>query len=72
MKKYEETRTAWKEPVEPYVKHTFKDIKARETTYNPITQKFHDPKVETHVEKVEKEKFIEVLAKNKVSSEYFH
>ena len=53
MKKYEETRTAWKEPVEPYVKHTYKDIKARETTYNPITQKFNDPKIENHVEKAE-------------------
>jgi len=37
MDKYQETRTAWKEPVDPYVKRTNKEIKARETQYNPIT-----------------------------------
>jgi len=36
MSKYQETRTAWKEPVEPYVKRTYKDIKMRETSYDPI------------------------------------
>ena len=38
--KYQETRTAWKEPVEPYVKRTHKDIKTRETSYNPVIQKY--------------------------------
>lgn len=35
--KYEETRTTWKQPSEPYYKHTHKDIKAKETSYNPLT-----------------------------------
>jgi hypothetical protein len=65
MHKYQETRTAWKDPVEPYVKRTFKDMKQKETSYNPITQKFKDPVVEQHIERVEKDSFIEVLAKNK-------
>ena len=67
MTKYEEGRTLWRDPVEPYVKRTNKDIKARETSYNPITQKFRDPQVEKHVERAEQDNFIDVLAKNKVS-----
>ena len=65
MTTYEQNRTAWKEPVEPYVKRTFKDMKAKETSYNPITQAFKDPSVENHIKKVEQENFIDVLAKNK-------
>jgi len=65
MANYEQTRTAWKEPVEPYVKRTFKDMKAKETLYNPITQVFKDPSVETHLRKAEQENFIDTLAKNK-------
>ena len=65
MTKYEENRTAWKEPAEPYFKRTFKDMKAKETIYNPITQKYNDPGVEKHVERVEQDNFIDVLAKNK-------
>ena len=29
MNTYTDTRTAWKEPVEPYVKRTYKDIKEK-------------------------------------------
>jgi hypothetical protein len=65
MTNYEQNRTAWKEPVEPYVKRTFKDMKAKETQYNPITQVFKDPAVETHLRKAEQENFIDTLAKNK-------
>ena len=49
MKHYETGRTAWKAPVEPYVKRTNKDIKQRETSYNPITQKFADTRIEAKV-----------------------
>lgn len=63
--KYQADRSAWKDPVEPYVKRTFKEMKERETSYNPITQKFKDPSVETHIEKAEREAYIDVLAKNK-------
>jgi len=38
----------------------------RETVYNPITQKFSDPSVESEVAKAEKQNFVEVIAKNKV------
>ena len=65
MNNYTETRTAWKEPVEPYVKRTYKDIKARETTYDPIAQKFRDPAVEKQIEQAEQQNFIDVIAKNK-------
>ncbi len=37
LNKYQETRTAWQAPAEPYVKKTHKDIKQREASYNPIT-----------------------------------
>lgn len=62
---YTETRAQWKEPVEPYVKRTYKDIKARETSYDPIAQRFRDPAVEKNNTKVEQQHFIDVLAKNK-------
>ena len=65
MNNYTETRTAWKEPVEPYVKRTYKDIKARETTYDPIVQKFRDPAFEKQIEQAEQQNFIDVIAKNK-------
>ena len=39
--------------MEPYVKRTYKDIKARETTYDPIVQKFRDPAVEQQIERAE-------------------
>ena len=65
MTTYEQNRTAWKEPAEPYVKRTFKDMKTKETSYNPITQTFKDPSVENHIKKVEQENFIDVIAKNK-------
>ncbi len=67
MNKYQETRTAWKEPIEPYVKRTHKDIKARETSYDPIIQRFRDPHVEKHIGEAEQQNFIDVLAKNKVT-----
>lgn len=63
--KYEEARTTWKQPAEPYFKVTHKDLKTKETSYNPLTQKFNDPRVEKHVERVEQDNFIDVLAKNK-------
>ena len=47
------------------MKRTFKDMKEKETSYNPITQKFKDPVIEQHIERVEKDSFIDVLAKNK-------
>lgn len=65
MHKYEETRTQWKEPVEPYVKRTNKDIKERETSYNPIIQKYKDPEIERQLNDAEQQNFIDVLAKNK-------
>ena len=66
MNKYQETRTAWKQPVEPYVKKTYKDIKMRETSYDPILQKYRNPNIEDRLAELEKQAFIDVLAKNKV------
>lgn len=43
IQQYQDTRTSWKVPVEPYVKRTHKEIKDKETLYNPITQTFKDP-----------------------------
>ena len=54
------------QPVEPYVKRTHKDHKAKETLYNPIVQKFSDPQIEDHIQNLEKGNFIDVIAKNKV------
>jgi hypothetical protein len=53
MHAYQEGRTAWQKPDEPYLKRTHKDIKTRETSYNPVTQKFNDPVLERHVQRSE-------------------
>jgi len=66
--KYQETRTAWKEPFEPYVKRTHKDIKMRETSYNPVIQKYNNPAIEDKLADLERQAFIDVLAQNKVGA----
>jgi hypothetical protein len=48
------------------VKRTYADIKAKETQYNPIIQKYNDPNIENHLQNIEKQNFIDVIAKNKV------
>ena len=69
--KYQETRTAWKEPFEPYVKRTHKDIKMRETSYNPVIQKYNNPVIEDKLAELERQAFIDVLAQNKVGAPRF-
>eukprot|EP00347_Sterkiella_histriomuscorum_P023036 403336202 len=62
---YEQQRTQDKGFAEPYVKRTHKDYKARETVYNPITQKFNDQNIENQVQRIEKNNVVEVIASNK-------
>jgi hypothetical protein len=66
LKQYQETKTSFKGFAEPYQKRTHKEIKTKETIYNPITQKFNDPSIENQVSQAERNNFIEVIAKNKV------
>jgi hypothetical protein len=42
-------------------------VKAQDVIYNPITQKYNNPMHENKVTDFEKQNFIDVLAKNKVS-----
>lgn len=51
---------------DPYVKKTHKDIKLKETIYNPITQKYNDPNFEDCARQQEQANFTDVIAKNKV------
>jgi hypothetical protein len=51
----------------PYKKVTHEFMKAQDVIYNPITQKYTNPIHETKVAEFEKQNFIDVLAKNKVS-----
>ena len=37
IQKYQETKTSFQGYAEPYVKRTHKEIKEKETLYNPIT-----------------------------------
>ena len=62
IQKYQETKTSFQGYAEPYVKRTHKEIKEKETLYNPITQKFNDPSYEQQLQKAEKTNFVEVLA----------
>lgn len=47
IQQYQETKTGFKGKPDPYVKKTHADIKAKETIYNPIIQKFNDPDIES-------------------------
>jgi hypothetical protein len=38
----------------------------KETSYNPITQKYQDNRLESHAKRMEQENFIDVIATNKV------
>lgn len=57
------TQLSFKQEFNPWVTH--KLIKAAETSYNPILQKYSDTHVETRATQGEHENFIDTLAKNK-------
>jgi len=50
-----------------YKKVTHEFIKHQDVIYNPVTQKYNNPVHESKVTDFEKQNFIDVLAKNKVS-----
>lgn len=53
-----------------YHKVTHEWMKAQECIYNPVTQKYNNPNHENKVTDFEKQNFIDVLAKNKVSRKF--
>ena len=44
------------------MKRTHKDIKMRETSYNPVIQKYNNPVIEDKLAELERQAFIDVLA----------
>jgi hypothetical protein len=65
MKAYE-TMKATVPVGDPYVKRTNKEIKLKETAYNPITQKYTNASHENAAKKYEQSNFLDVIAQNKV------
>jgi len=62
------SRTNFNQPTEIEPRRTHKDIKTKETAYNPITQKFNDQGKESMMQTAERENFVKVIAQNKVTT----
>ncbi|OMJ67128.1 hypothetical protein SteCoe_35794 [Stentor coeruleus] len=66
LRKYEQEKTniSWTSAV-PHPRITHNDMQALENRYNPILQTYTDPEIERNVQKIERDRLIETLAKNK-------
>lgn len=66
LKKYEQEKTSYSHyGFKPPARLTTSDVKVLENRYNPILQSYTDPEIERNVQKIERERLIETLAKNK-------
>jgi hypothetical protein len=66
LKKYESEKTGYSfAGVRPPPRLTTSDMQELENRYNPILQTFTDPSIERNAQKIERDRLIETLAKNK-------
>ena len=66
LKKYEAEKTGYSwGVVRPAPRMTTSDMQQLENRYNPILQTFADPEIERNVQKLERDRLVETLAKNK-------
>jgi hypothetical protein len=68
IRKYNEGRRSHFTSIEPNVRIKQKDFKALEASYNPIIQKYANKDKELQAQENEKNKMIDILAKNKVTN----
>lgn len=61
---FEKTNLAWNN-AKPPARVTTNDVKELESRYNPILQSYTNVEVERNVQKIERDRMIETLAKNK-------
>ena len=54
--------------VQATLRRTHKDIKNKETAYNPIIQQFTDPSQEQRFKTLERDRLLDTIATNKVGN----